>query len=573
MKFSNKNILSTYKRLLYYSFAYKWIVFVSLLGMVFLATTNAAFLSLIKDITDEGLVQKNPNAIYFFPIMLFLIMIVRALSNFMANYSLRWVSRKVVEDLRYDIFKNLMLLPVSYFDSMAAGNIVSKLTYETEQLSATVTKVALDTIRDSLTLIAVIGYMIYLDWFLTLCFILIFPIIITYLKKTSPRLRETGKEGLKAMGDMTRVSEEAVAGQRIIKIFGTAKFELDRFASYAIRYRKMQTKLARLAGINSFFVEIVSGVALGFIVYYSLNNLSAGEFAAFATALVMLLNPIRKLTQVNEQIQVGYSTALSIFAVMDEKKELDKGKKKIKRVKGNILFKDVSFSYFPQKHKALSNINIEIKAGEKIALVGKSGGGKSTFINLIPLFYSLDSGQILIDGIDIKEYKLANLREQIALVSQDVILFNDTLMNNISYGKSYSFQKVKNAAIAANAYEFIDKLPQKFSHIIGDRGVKLSGGQKQRIAIARAILKDAPILLLDEATSALDSESEKLVQKALDNLMKNKTSIVVAHRLSTVINADKIIVIDDGKIKEIGKHKQLLAKKGYYTRLYEKGFN
>ena len=573
MKFSNINIVSTYKRLLKYSFAYKWIIFISLIGMVFLATTNAAFLSLIKDITDEGLVQKNPNAIYFFPIMLFLIMLVRALSNFMANYSLRWVSRKVVEDLRYDIFKNLMLLPASYFDSMAAGNIVSKLTYETEQLSATVTKVALDTIRDSLTLIAVIAYMIYLDWFLTLCFILIFPIIISYLKKTSPRLRETGKEGLKSMADMTRVSEEAVAGQRIIKIFGTAKFELDRFASYAIRYRKMQTKLARLAGINSFFVEIVSGVALGFIVYYSLNNLSAGEFAAFATALVMLLNPIRKLTQVNEQIQVGYSTALSIFAVMDEKKELDKGKQKIKRVKGNILFKDVSFSYSSHKHKALSNINIEIKAGEKVALVGKSGGGKSTFINLIPLFYSLESGQISIDGVDTKEYKLSNLREQIALVSQDIILFNDTLMNNISYGKSYSFQKVKNAAKAANAFEFIDKLPQKFSHIIGDRGVKLSGGQKQRIAIARAILKDAPILLLDEATSALDSESEKLVQKALDNLMQNRTSIVVAHRLSTVMNADKIIVIDDGSIKEIGKHKQLLAKKGYYTRLYEKGFN
>ena len=541
--------------------------------MVFLASTNAAFLSLIKDITDDGLVQKNPNAIYFFPIMLFLIMLVRALSNFIANYSLRWVSRKVVEDLRYDIFKNLMLLPASFFDSLAAGNIVSKLTYETEQLSATVTKVALDTIRDSLTLIAVIGYMVYLDWFLTLCFILIFPIIISYLKKTSPRLREAGKEGLKSMADMTRVSEEAVAGQRIIKIFGAAKFELDRFASYAIRYRKMQTKLARLAGLNSFFVEIVSGIALGFIVYYSLNNLSAGEFAAFATALVMLLNPIRKLTQVNEQIQVGYSTALSIFALMDEKKELDNGKKKIKRVKGNILFKDVSFSYSSQKHKALSNINIEIKAGEKVALVGKSGGGKSTLINLIPLFYSLESGQILIDDIDTKEYKLSNLREQIALVSQDIILFNDTLMKNISYGKSYPPQKIKNAAKAANAFEFIDKLPQKFSHIIGDRGVKLSGGQKQRIAIARAILKDAPILLLDEATSALDSESEKLVQKALDNLMKNKTSIVVAHRLSTVMNADKIIVIDDGRIKEVGKHKQLLAKKGYYTRLYEKGFN
>jgi len=375
------------------------------------------------------------------------------------------------------------------------------------------------------------------------------------------------------MGDMTRISEEAISGQRIVKIFGTSLYELKRFSIYALRNRKMHTKLAKLAGGNSFFVEIISGVALAFIVYYSLNNLTAGEFAAFATALLMLLNPIRKLTQINEHIQVGYAAGLSIFSIMDERKEIDSGNKKITRVKGNIVFKNVTFSYSSQKSKALKNINLEIKAGEKVALVGKSGGGKSTLINLVPLFYPIESGEILIDGIDTREYMLSNLREQIALVSQDIILFNDTIMNNIGYGKNYSLSKIEKAAKAANADEFISKLPQKYNHIIGDRGVKLSGGQKQRIAIARAILKNAPILLLDEATSALDSESEKLVQKALDNLMKKRTSIVVAHRLSTIMNADKIIVIDNGKVIEIGNHKQLLAKKGFYAKLYQKGFN
>jgi len=573
LKSQKKTIKETYSRLLKYSFRYKSIILISIIALIVMALTNAGFLSLIKKITDEGLVQKATEAFIFLPLTLFMLVFLRAIANFVSNYSLKWVSRKVVEDLRVDIFKNLMLLPNAFFDANAAGNIVSKVTYETEQLSNIVIKVALDALRDSMTVVAVFIYMLYLDWFLTLCFIIIIPIIVFYLKKVSPRLRDAGQEIQETMGDMTRVAEEGISGQKIVKIFGTAKYELQRFWLYALRNRKMQTKLAKLAGGNSFFVEIVSGIFLTFIVYYSLNNLTAGEFAAFATALLMMLNPIRKLTQINEHIQVGYAAGLSIFSIIDEKKERDSGRKKIRRVKGEIQFRNISFSYLSQKGEVLSSINIEIKAGEKVALVGKSGGGKSTLINLVPLFYPIESGEILIDGIDTRDYKLSNLREQIALVSQDIILFNDTVMNNIGYGKNYSLSQIKNAAKAANADEFISRLPQKYNHIIGDRGVKLSGGQKQRIAIARAILKNAPILLLDEATSALDSESEKLVQRALDNLMQKRTSIVVAHRLSTVMNADKIIVIDNGKVVEIGNHKQLLVQKGFYAKLYQKGFN
>ena len=562
-----------YLRLLSYAIPYKLIIAASLTSLILLALTNAGFLSLIKQITDEGLIVKNPEATFFLPVALFSLMAIRAVTNFISSYSLRWVSRKIVEDLRNDVFKNIMLLPVRFFDKNAGGNIVSKLTYETERLSEIVIKVTLDAIRDTLTVIAVVGYMLYLDWLLTIAFLLVIPILVIYLKIISPKLRTTGKELQETMGDMTRVSEESITANKIVKIFGTALYELKRFSSYSMRNRKMHTKLAKLAGGNSFFVEIISGLALGFIVYYSLNNLTAGEFTAFATALLMLLNPIRKLTALNEHLQVGYSAALSIFEVIDETKESDQGKISRKKITGNLRFEDITFTYPNSKNLTLSKVNINIKAGEKVALVGKSGGGKSTIMNLIPRFYSCNSGKITLDEIDIKNYKLANLRDHIALVSQDIVLFNDSVRNNIAYGKKYNEKQLKAAAKAANALEFIENLEQKFDHIIGDKGVKLSGGQKQRIAIARAILKNSPILLLDEATSALDSESEKLVQKALDNLMKNRTSIIIAHRLSTVINADKIFVVHAGKIVEEGTHKDLIKFNGYYAKLYKKGLS
>jgi len=336
----------------------------------------------------------------------------------------------------------------------------------------------------------------------------------------------------------------------------------------------MHTKLARLSGVNSFVIEILSALALALVVYYSVGHFSAGEFAAFIGALLMLISPIKKLTAINEQIQIGYAAAISIFTIIDEPKEKDHGRKILGRVRGQIEFKNVSFNYTKTTKNVLKNINIKINSGDKVALVGMSGGGKSTLLNLIPKFYDLESGEILVDNKDIAGIILSNLREKISLVSQDTILFNDTIYNNISYGsRSKSKAQIIKAAKAANAFEFIDKLPNKFNHIIGDRGVKLSGGQKQRIAIARAILKNAPILLLDEATSSLDSESEKYVQKALDLLTKGRTSLVIAHRLSTVLNADRIIVINNGEVVEEGTHNALIKANKYYTRLYKKGFD
>ena len=563
-----------YLRLLKYTFRYKWVLILSITFLLVLAATNTGFLALIKKITDDGLVQQSAEASVFLPLALIALMTIRALSGYIASYSMRWVSRKIVEDMRYDIFKKLMLLPVKFFDSQSAGNIVSKLTYETEQLSNIVTKVALDAIRDIFTVIAILSYMIYLDWLLTLIFLVMAPIMASYLKIVSPKLRRAGTEVQLSMGDMTRVSQEAVSAQRIVKIFGAGKFELSRFSAINMRNRKMHTKLAKLSGINSFVIEILSALALALVVYYSVGHFSAGEFAAFIGALLMLISPIKKLTAINEQIQIGYAAAISIFSVIDESKEADHGKKILGRVIGKIEFKNVSFNYSQTEKDILKGINLTINPGDKIAFVGMSGGGKSTLINLIPKFYDLKAGKILIDNKNISEIKLSNLREKISLVSQDTILFNDTVYNNIAYGsRSKNKAQIIKAAKAANALEFIEKLPNKFDHIIGDRGVKLSGGQKQRIAIARAILKNAPILLLDEATSALDSESEKYVQNALDLLTKGRTSLVIAHRLSTVLNADRIIVISNGEVVEEGPHNVLIKANKYYTKLYKKGFD
>ena len=563
-----------YSRVFNYALKYKWTLSISIFSLIILALTNTGFLALIKKITDEGFVEQASNASIFLPIALIILMTIRALSGFVSGYSMRWVSRKIVEDLRFDAFKRLMTLPVTYFDSHASGNIVSKLTYETEQLSFVATKVALESIRESLTIIGIVSYMLYLDWMLTLIFALMAPLMAFYLKLVSPKLRKAGGEVQTTMGDMTSASEEAISGQRIVKIFESSLFEFKKFSQIVIRNRKMQTKLAQLSGVNSFVIEVLASISLALVVYYSVGRFTPGEFAAFVGALLMLISPIKKLTGINEQIQIGIAAAISIFSVMDEKKEIDTGKKKLQKITGHIEFKNVTFSYDKIKKPVLENINFQIKSGEKIALVGKSGGGKTSLVNLIPRFYDLDSGSILIDKTNITDIKLNDLRHHLSLVSQDTILFNDTIYNNIAYGslKNTDSKKVKQAAKAANALEFIDKLPNGFNHKIGDRGVRLSGGQKQRIAIARAILKNAPILLLDEATSALDSESEKLVQQALDNLMYGRTSIVIAHRLSTVKNADRIVVIDNGEIVEVGTHQNLIKSKKYYFRLYKKGF-
>ena len=574
---SHKTVLdikSLYKRLFKYSWKYKYILIISVIALVVLSLTNTAFLVIIKKITDQGFIDQTEDRRLSLALMLLSVMLTRALSGFASNYSMEYVSSKVIENLRCDAFKRIMHFPISFFDKNSSSVIVSKITYDAEQLSNVATKIALTLIKDGLTIFGIVAYMLYLDWKLTLVFSLLAPLMALYLSAMSPRLRLAGKTVQETMGRITMVSDEAISGQRIVKIFGSSQYEILRFTKVAGKIRQMHTKLSRLYSLNSFVVEFLSAIALSSIVFYSFGKFTAGEFAAFFGALLMLIAPIKNLTAVNDKNQVSLSAAQSVFGLIDQDVELDSGTKIIKRARGSIRFDDVSFRYESTKQDVLKNINLDIKVGEKIALVGKSGGGKTTLVNLMPKFYNINEGKILLDGIDIRDIKLQSLRNQFSLVSQDTILFNDTIFNNIAYSnlsKKVSKEDVKKAAIAANAWEFIDLLPNKLDHEIGDRGVRLSGGQRQRIAIARAILKNAPILLLDEATSALDSHSEKYVQAALDNLMKNKTTIVIAHRLSTVLNADRIVVIEKSKIVDSGTHRELMKRCKHYSNLYIKG--
>lgn len=569
------NAKALYFRLLKYVWRFKGVFAIGLIFLIILSATNTGFLATIKQVTDEGFVKQSPDKIKFLPFMLFALMALRAIAGFISSFAMRWVGRSVVEAFRRDAFQRLMQLPISFFDANSAGIIVSKLTYDTEQMSRACTNVILTVVRDSFTVVGIIAYMLYIDWRLTLIFILIAPFMVLYLRRMTPKLRASGRSVQQSVGEMTKAAEEAVSGQRIVKIFGASEFEFDRFAKVAGNNRRMQIRLGRIGGLNSMVVELLAAFALGLIVYYSVGRFSAGEFAAFIGALLMLISPIKNLTGVNEDMQVAISAAQSVFEIMDTPTEVDDGTANIKRARGEIEFKQVSLRYDNAKRLALNNLSFIIKPGEKLALVGRSGGGKTTLVNLLPRFYELQQGLVLLDGIDIRALDLKNLRQQFSLVSQDVILFNDTVFNNIAYGvlRNASEEDVINAAKAAHAWEFIQQLPNGLQNEIGDRGVRLSGGQKQRIAIARAILKDAPILLLDEATSALDTESEQHVQAALDALMLNRTTIVIAHRLSTIENADRILVMEQGEIVESGNHQDLIAQNGHYAKLYQKQFD
>ena len=569
------NAKMLYLRLFRYAWQHKVFFAISIISIFILSASNTAFLALIKQVTDEGFVNKTPEKVILLPLMLFGLMAVRGLASFASTYGMRYVARHVVAALRQEAFARLMQLPVTFFDANSAGVMASKLTFDAERLSTVTTRVAMNVVRDVLTVLGMVAYMLYLDWRLTLIFALVAPLMGLYLRRMTPKLRASAKQVQGTMGVMTKAAEEAIAGQRIVKIFGATDYEYDRFSNIVIKNRTVEMKLTRISGFNSLVVELLAAVALGLIVYYSVGHFTAGEFAAFVGALLMMISPIKHLTAANEDIQIGLAAAQSVFEVIDTPAEIDEGEKQLARSNGEITFKNVSMRYDNTKKPALNNLSFTIQPGEKLALVGRSGGGKTTLVNLLPRFYELQQGLILLDGVDIRSLELKNLRSQFSLVSQDIILFNDSVFNNIAYGtlRNATEAEVIEAAKAAHAWEFISQLPDGLQNEIGDRGVRLSGGQRQRIAIARAILKNAPILLLDEATSALDTESEQHVQAALDTLMQNRTSIVIAHRLSTIENADRILVMDQGEIVESGTHQQLIAQNGYYTKLYQKEFD
>jgi ATP-binding cassette, subfamily B, bacterial MsbA len=562
-------------RLFKYAWAHKLHFLVSVLATIILSSSNTAFLALIKKLTDDGFSKQSSEQVILLPLMLLALMVVRALAGFFSVYSLRIVARRVVEKLRIEAFDKLMQLPVTFFDNSSTGLLVSKLTYDVERLSNITTRSALNVLRDVLTVIGLLGYMLYLDWRLTLVFAMVTPLMALYIGRMTPKLRENAKKVQQAMGDITKTAEESISGQRIVKIFGAQAFELERFSAVVSKNRQLELRTARMSGLNSFVVELLAAIALALVVYYALGQFTVGEFAAFIGALLMIIAPVKHISAANEDLQIGLAAAQSVFDIIDIPPEHNEGQHTIQRAKGGIEFKHVTLRYENAKRPAIDDLSFTVNSGEKLALVGRSGSGKTTLVNLLPRFYELQQGMILLDGVDVRALNLIDLRAQFSLVSQDIVLFNDTIFNNIAYGalRHASEQEVIAAAKAAHAWDFIQQLPDGLQNVIGDRGVKLSGGQRQRLAIARAILKDAPILLLDEATSALDSESELHVQAALDTLMQGRTTIVIAHRLSTIENADRILVMDQGKIVESGTHQALLAQQGYYHKLYHKEFD
>ena len=574
------NGLQTYLRLLDYGKKY-WIVFtIGALAMLIFAITDTGFAFLIKVLTDSfaGNVDsfESVNLKWLLPIGVILIFFVRGLSGFFSTYNMSWISRHVIRRIRSDVYQKFLYLPTSFLDQKSNADLLSKVIFNIEQVSESTANVLTVLIRDSLTIIALTIYMVYLSPMLSAVIFTAAPVIAIIVKILSNLFRRYSERIQDSMGDVTHAIKETLQNHRIIKIFNGQEDEGDKFGEINEINRQHNMKLLRTKAIGDALTIFVASLGVAGVVYVATLNevkgsMSVGDFSGFITAMVLLMTPLKRLTNVNAMIQRGIAAASSIFSLLDEGNELDLGTKDAGRLNGSVSFKDVTFAYGKDK-ETLKDINTKINAGQTIAIVGKSGSGKSTLVNLIPRFYDVGSGSIEIDDLPIESYTIKSLRSNISLVTQEVTLFNDTIENNIVYG-GHSNQDISDAIQASHIDEFIDELPEGLQTKVGDQGILLSGGQRQRIAIARALLKDAPILILDEATSALDSESEKFIQKAFDRLMENRTTFVIAHRLSTIENADKILVLSNGKIVEEGTHEELLNRDGEYSLLHKMQFN
>ncbi len=568
-----------YLRLLRYVRPY-WRVFaISIFGMAVAAATEPLLPALLKPFLDGTFVHKDDTVMRWAPIFILVIFFVRGLAGFVGSYAIHWVGNKVVMDLRAEMFGKLLALPTRFYDDHATGSLISKLTYDVTNVTAAATSVVTITIRDSIIILGLLGWLFYLDWKLTLLSLIVAPIVALIIYTINRRLRSSSRDTQLAMGSITQVIEESVTAHKVVKLFGGQRYEQERFNEEINWVRRHMMKQATAALANVPIVQMVAAIALSFIIYLAIGQAQSdattvGGFLSFVAAMLMLTAPLKRITSVNEFVQRGLAAAESVFELIDTLSETDSGKTVMTRVSGALSFEHVNLSYQSDERLALNDICLDIPAGQAVALVGASGSGKSTLANLVPRFYLPSSGRLTLDGHDLAELTLASLRASIALVSQEVVLFNDTIAANIAYGQMREVpqEEIIAAATAAHAMEFIRDMPQGLETLVGEKGVRLSGGQRQRIAIARAILKNAPILILDEATSALDSESERHVQAALETLMQGRTSLVIAHRLSTIEKADRIVVLQKGRIAEVGTHAELLAKGKVYAQLHRTQF-
>lgn len=568
----------TYWRLIGYLRGNRLQFAIGIFGAVLFAAANASVAWLMKPFIDRTFEAKEPQMILWVPMGLVLLFLVRGVGDFVQTYYMGHVGRRIIKRLRAELFERLLYLPISYFDRNASAIMLSRLIYNTEQVANVVTDSITTISRETLTILGYIAALFYYNWKLAIFVFVIGPVIAKLVTVVNKLFRRYSRRIQDSVVDVTRVAKEALDAPRVIKVFNAQSYERAQFEVANEYNRRSTMKLLRTRGLANPVVQFIAVLFASVVLYLSIRQLVAGEitagvFFAFIAALLGMMQPLRNLTNISSALQQGIAAGQSLFEILDEPVEPATGTRRVTRARGEVEYRHVTFSYQTAHAAALKNVSLHIRAGETVALVGRSGSGKSSMVNLLPRFYDLSEGQILVDGSDIREYDLESLREQIALVSQDVVLFDDTIRNNIAFGRHADPAAIERAAKAAHVLEFAEKLPGGLETMVGERGVLLSGGQKQRISIARALLKDAPILILDEATSALDTESERAIQAALEELMQNRTTLVIAHRLSTVEKAHRIVVLDAGAIVEAGTHHELLARNGTYAALHRMQFN
>ena len=569
-----------YRRLLKYVWPYWWAFALGVLGSMAFSGIDAYFIHFMQPLMDKGFVARDLQFLKTLPLIIMILFLLRGIASFMARYFMSRVGLDVVQTLRNIMFKHLLRLPASYYDLSTTGELLSKIIYNVDQIAEACTNAVTVAVRSLAYIIFLLIVMLQMNWRLSIVYLVGAPIIAAVIRYTGKRIRRLSGKVQNYLGDVSRVSEEAIEGYQVVKIFGGQHYEQKKFYEYNRHNRNQAIKVTITDALSTTVVLFIGAFVFSFVIYLVTSakamvfHLSAGGFVAMVTAMLAIFKPIRDFTDVNNIIQRGLAGAQSVFALLDKPVEIDTATGSLPDVKGLIEYRRVYFKYQTQTMPALHDINIKIAPGKVVALVGRSGGGKSTLVNLLPRFYDISAGEILIDGKNISTVTLQSLRKNIAIVSQHVTLFNDTIAHNIAYGMldTVSRSDIEAAATAANAMDFIARLPQGLDTIIGENGVLLSGGQRQRLAIARAILKNSPILILDEATSALDTESERNIQQAMRKLMRGRTTLVIAHRLSTIEDADEIMVMAQGKIIESGTHVELLAKKGAYTDLYNLQF-